>query len=55
MPINLATSKDENQNLNIQGDLLFSPERSGNFSLEASPWFPIYPGLSPSYSGYGQG
>lgn len=55
MPINLPTSKDKNQNLNIQGDLLFSPERSGDFLLEASPWFPTYPGLSPSYSGYGQG
>ena len=41
MPVNLATSKDKDQNLNIQGDLLFSPERSGDFSLEASPWFPV--------------
>lgn len=48
MPINIVSNRDTDKNLNIQGDLLFSPERSGNFLLENSPWFPTFPGLSPS-------
>lgn len=57
MPANVNTTfhTDNAQTKRIAGDLLFAPERSGKFDVGASPWFPEYPGLSPSYSGYDDG
>lgn len=50
MPANVNTTfhTDNAQTKRIAGDLLFAPERSGKFDVGASPWFPEYPGLSPS-------
>ena len=52
---NQTYQSDKAQDKCIAGDLLFSPERSGKFDIDSSPWLPTYPGLSPSYDGYGDG